>query len=395
MSWRDSIKEDNSAGWRSTIKEETPTVTELESGLIGAGEGASLGFMDEALGAAVNPVGAAKTLANKFGGEFNDKDVEEYLKWRDATRKVSKTAEEANPKSFMAGNLGGGIATSLLIPGSGITNLAAQGAAQGIGSSEGDTAVDLAIAGGAGAGIGAIAGKGGELLEQGVTKVGPMIKEGLESIGGKATSTIGKGIESTAKGALTKVGGLAPQEASVIAEGFGEPTAMKIREALYKNDKKSFIEGLRNMGGLDQYSDEAVGMVFDKLKAKMLKEPEFNPLTEIGKFGGLEYLVPGLGKVYAAGKGAETIYRTAKSPQKVAGVMLGAEKAIGKASQMSAETLNTIAPKLGKFSKILIDAAKRGGTSLGAKHFILQQTSPEYQELFKKATEDPNEAERE
>src|SRR5262249_37850118 len=37
---------------------------------------------------------------------------------------------------------------------------------------------------------------------------------------------------------------------------------------------------------------------------------------------------------------------------------------------------------LGKFAKPLQDAAARGGNSLAATHFILQQTNPEYREMM-------------
>lgn len=41
---------------------------------------------------------------------------------------------------------------------------------------------------------------------------------------------------------------------------------------------------------------------------------------------------------------------------------------------------------MGKYGKILTDAAQRGGQSLAATHYVLQQTQPGYSDQFKLAT---------
>src|SRR5690606_24409579 len=47
----------------------------------------------------------------------------------------------------------------------------------------------------------------------------------------------------------------------------------------------------------------------------------------------------------------------------------------------------------GKFAKPLQEAAARGGNSLAATHFVLQQTQPEYRALVNTSEEDLNEQE--
>jgi hypothetical protein len=102
-----------------------------------------------------------------------------YSAGRDQSRQAVKEAQESNPKTFFAGNVAGALAVPM--PGSGaakpfqtviarsLENAAkfgAQGAVAGLGSSDadllkgefGDAAIDTAIGGGAGAGMGFLTG---------------------------------------------------------------------------------------------------------------------------------------------------------------------------------------------------------------------------------------------
>ena len=63
------------------------------------------------------------------------------------------------------------------------------------------------------------------------------------------------------------------------------------------------------------------------------------------------------------------------------------EKAPGISQKVAgyiAPSLESIIPKMGKFSKTLSDAAARGGTALAAASWVLQQTNPEYREMYQK-----------
>lgn len=133
----------------------SPEPTKLESGVRGAAQGASLGYADE--------------LTGLLESLVTDKT---YKQARDESRANYKTAEEANPKTYLAGEVAAGVGAGIAVPGSvGIRGLAALGAAQGLGNSEADllegdvkgAVRDTAIGGTIGAGVG-VAAKGAEKL---------------------------------------------------------------------------------------------------------------------------------------------------------------------------------------------------------------------------------------
>jgi hypothetical protein len=104
----------------------------LESAARGAAQGASLGFADE--------------LQAAIRAPFSDKS---YSQLRDEYREGDSAAREANPKTMLAGELGGGLATAALpFPGLGLAkgaNLAQEalfgaklGALAGLGNSQAD-----------------------------------------------------------------------------------------------------------------------------------------------------------------------------------------------------------------------------------------------------------------
>lgn len=124
-----------------------PDVSVLESLGRGALQGVSLGFADEIYGGVK---GAANWIG---GGEFGDT----YAKERDAVREANRQAQEANPTSYFAGEIGGGFAVpggAALAGAKGARALAnaglkarslssakggmAYGAAYGLGKGEGD-----------------------------------------------------------------------------------------------------------------------------------------------------------------------------------------------------------------------------------------------------------------
>lgn len=158
--------------------EEEEEYSQLDSLLRGAAQGLTFGFADEiagAGGAVVDTLKGDSKLSNLLNA---------YRENRDISRSRFKEAEEQNPASFFAGDIGAGVTTGALTGGAGaVANLGRvgakagikelakvglkQGAAAGAGYSEGDTlgevATDTALGGLVGAGAGAalpIAGKG-------------------------------------------------------------------------------------------------------------------------------------------------------------------------------------------------------------------------------------------
>lgn len=139
--------------------------SELDSLGRGAAQGVSFGLRDEAAGALKNPVGALKEIANKFGAGYDDEDVGSYKTERDASRRLDDQARETNPMSFGAGQVSGSIAPTLLTGGAGgVASLAAQGAVQGLGTSEAEDLGGIAKDAAIGGSIGAATGAAGKLL---------------------------------------------------------------------------------------------------------------------------------------------------------------------------------------------------------------------------------------
>lgn len=125
--------------------------SELESFGTGVVQGGTLGFSDE-LGGAKD---AAWSAIKNLGDASVESIVSDYIKSRDERRAANELAQKANPKSYLAGELGGGIAPAL-IPGLGLSSA---GRAAGALTQEASIALDLAKAAQA-AKIGGIAGAG-------------------------------------------------------------------------------------------------------------------------------------------------------------------------------------------------------------------------------------------
>jgi hypothetical protein len=162
-------------------------VTSTESALRGAAQGASFGFADEIQGGALGAIESVRQ-----GGSFRDA----YEAQRDLARAKYTAAQQANPLSYLGGQVAGGIAGSALTPGAGALGAgirvasaiggagkaasiargvvgagvagAASGALTAAGESEAKTAGGIAsdVAGGAGAGaaFGGVLGGVGKLL---------------------------------------------------------------------------------------------------------------------------------------------------------------------------------------------------------------------------------------
>lgn len=198
--------------------------SELDSAGRGLAQGVSFGLRDEGAGAIESPIGGLKEIANKFGADFSDEDIEAYRRERDASRELDAAAKEANPKSYLGGEVGGAVATSF-IPGLGALNAAKgaklgataaaaarQGALYGLGGSEaeniGGIAADAALGAGGGA-LGGAAGYGaGKVLSKAAKGVGnlvgkaaPSLASSAENLAVKATGATGRESEKFADNA--------------------------------------------------------------------------------------------------------------------------------------------------------------------------------------------------
>lgn len=102
-------------------------ISQLESGLRGAGQGVSMGFGDEI-------TGGVQALGDVAFGDTKLSDIERvYSEFRDIQRAKNKAAQEANPWTYGGSELGGGIA-SAFIPGLNIAKGATLARTAGIGA---------------------------------------------------------------------------------------------------------------------------------------------------------------------------------------------------------------------------------------------------------------------
>lgn len=167
-------------------------ISELESGLRGLAQGASFGFSDEITGA------IESALSNKS-----------YEQARNESRAAYKDAEEANPISYNAGNIGGAAATAF-IPGLGEMNIAkaaALGGVSGLGASSEDSVggqlIDTAKGAGIGAAVGKIADIASPYVSKGISKLSSSANDLAESLAFKSSgptlrdyrSAVDKGID--------------------------------------------------------------------------------------------------------------------------------------------------------------------------------------------------------
>ena len=157
--------------------ENSPTkseqISKLESLLRGGAQGASFGFADELAGAGESTLGSLGLVPDKT-----------YEQARNESRANFDAAQQANPLSYTAGQIGGGVASSLL-PGGAILN-----AGKGVGG---------AIA--AGAAIGGVSALGESTASlSNPTELGYDALKGAASgaLVGGAVGTLGAGIKAIA-----------------------------------------------------------------------------------------------------------------------------------------------------------------------------------------------------
>lgn len=190
--------EGSSSDFISDEQMEAMQPSQLESGLRGIAQGLTYNLADEV-------VGGAQAFGDLFqpSNEFSD-FPELYAKRRDESRAAYDAAQEVNPKTFMAGNIGGSLATSF-IPGLGVLNAAkgattagrvgiaaVQGGLSALGSSRAENALemarDTAIGGATGA---AFQGLGEKVIGPAVGKVGQLLNASKDSLMKKAVGATG------------------------------------------------------------------------------------------------------------------------------------------------------------------------------------------------------------
>lgn len=195
--------------------------SEAEALLRGLGQGVTMNLGDEMWGG-VRAVG--DSLPTWLGGDDRKGGfADSYRRNRDQVRANNERARKAHENYYTAGEVGGGAAT-MLVPGLGIAKgaklataagkMALGGGIAGFGASDADVtngelggaAIDTAT----GAGVGAVAGAGGHLLEKGLgaaakygAKKGDALRQLIKGVGKEEAAAITRGTVSEAGRAST------------------------------------------------------------------------------------------------------------------------------------------------------------------------------------------------
>lgn len=195
------------------------SMTPVDSALRGAAQSATMGFGDEIEGA-VQAAGR-KLLPDSLGGGGAQDAARPfaalYRESRNVARDENEAASRANPKTYFGGELAGGLAPSAIAPGGSsiaakLLGVAGQGAVQGAGYSNADSAGGLARDSGIGAGVG-LAGYG---LGQASEAVGDKLSGALARL---RTAAQGRAAQQAADEGAAQVASLAGRLGGEVQKG--------------------------------------------------------------------------------------------------------------------------------------------------------------------------------
>lgn len=227
--------------------------SKLESSIRGAAQMGSYGFADEL-------AGGAEALKEKLleGKDFTDS----YKKHRDESRKAYKIAEETNPKSYLGGELAGGVA-SAFIPGLGFLNA-------GKAATVGGAALKGLAAGAAG---GALSSAGSSEADLGTGQFAADVGKGA-ALGGALGGAFGAaGNYLTRPGVQTVEKVLPEAQVSVTQQGAKAAGALDNAVPVYSETLPEQVvlrdvEGPSRLDKINEYLQEKFGGAADALKGK-------------------------------------------------------------------------------------------------------------------------------
>lgn len=480
--WEEVPLDSHIDDWEEVKIDEGPS--KLESGLRGLAQGASLGFADELTGALESGAGSLGLVPDKTYEQARDESRANYLK-----------AQQANPLTYGAGQIGGGLAT-LAIPGLNVAKgaslartagtAALQGGLAGLGASEADDVKQMAKDATIGAGLGGALGAAGYGLAKGVEAALPALQRGAQDT---AESLAARSLGAE-RGTIKSLGADKVKQAGRYAldEGIVSPLAStddliarneaalarsgeagrNVREAIdasgnynfnpeeaatrFNEKAGDFWRSPLNKGETNQLQNtlQAIQMRGESpislKEAQVLKEElgkvanwknnvsvtdkermardaygvVANMIDEAVDKGAQQLDSPELlqtlreaNRTYSSGKTAEKLLQNKYAREQgnkifgltdtiaagsgfagggplAAGAIYAGKKGLEKYGASTAAVgfdklsdMLKVAPQaFGKYGQVLQNAAARGGTSLGATHFVLQNTDPEYRKML-------------
>lgn len=300
--WDDT--EDLPSEWESAGR---GTAQGLSMGLVDEGVGAAKGFWDDLQAVFSTENTRPKAEYDEFGRVSNADKLNEassYERHRDEYRAADSVAKEANPNAYLAGEIGGSVASSF-VPGLGALNAAKgakaatvigkaalQGGVAGFGLSEADNVTGLVRDAGIGATIGAGMGATGLGVGKGFGKAADYA---VSKVPG-ATKLVNKGFAKNAKfwsgvdeDAALRAIERPSQLGAAEAEGFAYKLAQDAQEAVAKQgDELGSAVGfarddiVRNRG--DELVEGTEDLVLDAgsfmVRNKPSKKGGFSGVTE-------------------------------------------------------------------------------------------------------------------
>lgn len=205
---------------------------------------------------------------------------------------------------------------------------------------------------------------GGQILGKGIEKATDLVGSGAKWVGNKASTTA----EEMAANNLG-VNVATRQEQQEVGRRILDSKLQPILP-----NKENFIPNLEKLVQGPSLRDKEIGVLIGEGQRELLMKPTVNVIDRAMDWGlglgGFALGGPVGGATGVALLGGKKLIQSAPGQRTLA---LGLNN-IGKILESTPEVL-------GKFAPILQKAAERGGNSLAATHFLLQQTQPEYQEI--------------
>lgn len=238
------------------VQDEDPEISQLESGLRGAAQGATFG-----LAPAIS--GAAQALPEAYRAVTGDSNtqavLDAYNKARESSKSQFEAAQAANPKTFLAGDVAGSLAPALLTGGASEAGLAARGLS---GLTKGLLSPARAAGLATDVGYGALS-SAGHALSEGKDLADAASSVGKGALGGAANQAIGS------FGKIAKMVAKSPYEKTLLEQGAKIPVMESIAPQIGGALEQEAAAKLRSSLVSDQLAEGAKNLSMkDMIKAQ-------------------------------------------------------------------------------------------------------------------------------